>query len=267
MGHESSCLSSTGLCGSAGALISIFQSLGNPPRTLLISVALGSCGKSFLMSPLPLLVVLPQDPTQAPRHSSCYRGWAGSAASVNHRADRPWFPSRWGCNTCSAFGAMLPSHHTPTRAQPRQANRALLPLHPTPEAAGFPEQGHCGSHWSPLANKTHRCRERAHKTGHPPQRVRALCHPHPTQGWDRTCQQCGSVRSLCWVWEGSRAPTSSQGSRSPWGTPALPLAGLGEGPHSLPLSGPPSPRHLQLSTLAKPLHSHRPGVHRLPGTP
>lgn len=167
---------------------------------------------------------------------------------------------------------MLLSHHTPTRAQPRQANRALLPLHPTPGAAGFPEQGHCGSHWSPLANKTHRCRERAHKTGHPPQRVRALCHPHPTQGWDRTCQQCGSVHSLCWVWEGSRAPTSSQGSRSPWGTPALPLAGLGEGPHSLPLSGPPSPRHLQLSTLAKPLHSHRstgcpepPGAsHRLP---
>lgn len=142
----------------------------------------------------------------------------------------------------------------PPCAQPRQANRALLlPLHPIPEAAGFPEQGHCGSHWSPLANKTHRCRERAHKTGHPPQRVRALGHPHPTQGWDQDLQAGGSVRSLCWVWEGSRAPTGSQGSCSSWDTPALPLAALGEGPHSLRLSGSPSPRRLQLFTLTKPL--------------
>lgn len=70
VGHGSSCLSrssspsSPGLHGSAGALISIFQLLGHPPRTLLISVAPGSCGKSSLMFPLPLLLVLPQDLTQ-----------------------------------------------------------------------------------------------------------------------------------------------------------------------------------------------------------
>lgn len=96
-------------------------------------------------------------------------------------------------------GAALPSHCIPTPHPALPGKQAPLPLsHPRgslilPPGAGFPEQGHCGSHWSPAANKTHPCGERAHKTSHP-ERVCVLCHPHPTQGWDQDLQ---AVWCLC----------------------------------------------------------------------
>lgn len=223
------------------------------------------------MSPLPPLVVLPQDPTQGtPTQLLLVGVGPGVQPRLSTGQSDLGFPCGGDATPALRVGLCCNGTTLPPCAQPCQANRALLPLRPIPEAAGFPEQGHCGSHWSPLANKTHRCRERAHKTGHPPQRVCALCHPHPTQGWARTCKQCGSVPSLCRVWEGSRAPPGSQGACSSWDTPALPLAGPGGG------SSFPSAQWLTLTQASAAVHtsqasshSHRPrstGCPESPGT-
>lgn len=78
VGHGSSCFSrasfpsSPGIHSSAGALISDqwrscfpYHSVARTaPKDITDLYSPRFCGKSFLMSPLPPLIVLPQDPTQ-----------------------------------------------------------------------------------------------------------------------------------------------------------------------------------------------------------
>lgn len=157
------------------------------------------------------------------------------------------FPPCGGTALALPVGAALPSHCIPTPRPALPGKQPLLPLsHPSgslilPPGAGFPEQGHCESHWSPAANKTHRCGERAHKTGHPPPKGAGSVPPPPHSGlgpgpassvvsvWppqlSPACAGCGRATATlaCVPWCTRARSAGSQDSCSSWDTPAPPL--------------------------------------------